>query len=164
VLILYNPPSSAQRKPILPMSLLALGALLEGQHDYRIVDGNLEDAPLAALDRAICETGADILGVTVMPGPQLNVAVPTCQALKARHPGLLIVWGGYFPTQHWEACLRADYVDYVVRGHGEIVFQDPTSPCWRDEAPSTPELARIPWGGQRRAGSVRALTLNRSVN
>ena len=77
MLILYNPPSNAQRKPILPMSLLALGALLEGQHEYRIVDGNLEADPLAALERAIDETGADILGVTVMPGPQLNAAVPT---------------------------------------------------------------------------------------
>jgi radical SAM superfamily enzyme YgiQ (UPF0313 family) len=42
--------------------------------------------------------------------------------LKRRHPGLVVVWGGYFPTQHWESCLRADYVDFVVRGHGEHVF------------------------------------------
>ena len=31
--------------------------------------------------------------------------------------------GRYFPTQHWEACLKAPYVDYVVRGHGEVVFK-----------------------------------------
>ena len=67
MLILYNPPSNATRKPVLPMSLLAVGAVLEGEHDYRIVDGNLEDDPLAALDRAITETNATILGVTVMP-------------------------------------------------------------------------------------------------
>jgi radical SAM superfamily enzyme YgiQ (UPF0313 family) len=123
MVVLYNPPSSASRKPILPMSLLALGARLEGQHGYRIVDGNLERDALSALDRAIHETRADVLGVTVMPGPQLGDAVPVCRALKARHPGLTIVWGGYFPTQHWEACLRAPYVDYVVRGHGEEVFR-----------------------------------------
>lgn len=123
MVILYNPPSSAGRKPILPMSLLAVGALLEGEHDYRIVDGNLEPDPLAALDRAVRETGADVLGVTVMPGPQLNHAVPLCKQLRALHPRLTIVWGGYFPTQHYEACLRADYVDYVVRGHGEVTFK-----------------------------------------
>ena len=39
--ILYNPVSSSGRKPVLPMALLALGALLEGDHDYVIVDGNL---------------------------------------------------------------------------------------------------------------------------
>ncbi len=120
--LLYNPPSSANRKPVLPMSLLALGALLEGRHDYRIVDGNLESDPLAALDAAITALPADILAVTVMPGPQLAHAVPTCRELKRRHPRLVIVWGGYFPTQHWEACLRSPFVDYVVRGHGERVF------------------------------------------
>jgi radical SAM superfamily enzyme YgiQ (UPF0313 family) len=123
MLILYNPPSSAQRKAVLPMSLLALGALLEGEHDYRIVDGNLEPDPQVALQQAIDETGADLLGMTVMPGPQLSHATPLCRALKARYPQLAIVWGGYFPTQHYDVCLRAGYVDYVVRGHGELVFK-----------------------------------------
>ena len=68
------------------MSLLALGALLEGEHDYLIVDGNLERDPVAALDRAIRETGATVLGVTVMPGPQLNDAVPTCRRIKELPP------------------------------------------------------------------------------
>jgi anaerobic magnesium-protoporphyrin IX monomethyl ester cyclase len=122
MIVLYNPPSSANHKPVLPMSLLALGALLEGRYDYVIVDGNLEPDPLAALDHVITERGASVLGVTVMPGPQLANAVPTCREIKARHPELTIVWGGYFPTQHYDVCLRADYVDYVVRGHGEEAF------------------------------------------
>lgn len=121
-LILYNPPSSASKKPVLPMSLLAIGALLEGRYDYRIVDGNLESDPVAALDQTIRETGAHLLAVTVMPGPQLANAVHVCRELKARHPSLIIVWGGYFPTQHYDVVLRADYVDYVVRGHGEEAF------------------------------------------
>lgn len=142
MLILYNPPSNAQRKPVLPMSLLALGALLEGEHDYIIIDGNLEADPLAALDRAVRETGADILGVTVMPGPQLNNAVPLCRQLKALHPHLTIVWGGYFPTQHYDVCLRADYVDYVVRGHGEVVFKALVDALRRGDDPTTlPGLA-----------------------
>ena len=33
-----------------------------------------------------------------------------------------MVWGGYFPTQHWDVVLRAEFVDFVVRGHGEMVF------------------------------------------
>ena len=124
MLILYNPPSSSERKPVLPMSLLALGALLEERHDYLIIDGNLEPDPLESIDRAIRETGADILAVTVMPGPQLSHAVPQCRHLKARHPDLTIIWGGYFPTQHYDVCLCADYVDYVIVGHGEQVLRD----------------------------------------
>ena len=122
MILLYNPPSSASRKPVLPMSLLAIGALLEDRHDYMIIDGNLESDPLAAISQAIITHRVDILGVTVMPGPQLADAAPTCQALKRQHPDLTIVWGGYFPTQHYDIALNADYVDYVVRGHGEEAF------------------------------------------
>jgi anaerobic magnesium-protoporphyrin IX monomethyl ester cyclase len=123
MVILFNPQSSANRKPVLPMSLLALGALLEGRADYCIIDGNLEADPLATLDGLIRQAGpSPVLGVTVMPGPQLQQAVPLCRRLKERHPHLTLVWGGYFPTQHWDVCLRSGFVDYVVRGHGETVF------------------------------------------
>ena len=49
------------------MSLLALGAMIEGRHEYEIVDGNLEDDPVEALDRAIRRGNATLLAVTVMP-------------------------------------------------------------------------------------------------
>jgi len=123
MLILYNPPSSARRKPVMPLSLLALGALLEGRHEYTIVDGNLDRSAPQTIDRLVREQGATMLAVTVMPGPQLSDATPLCRELKTRHPQLKIIWGGYFPTQHYDACLRSGYVDYVVRGHGEVVFQ-----------------------------------------
>ena len=150
MIILYNPPSSQQRKPVLPMSLLALGAMLEGEHAYRIVDGNLMGDTVAEVDRAIRETGADVLAVTVMPGPQLGDAAPLCRAMKARHPRLAIVWGGYFPTQHFDACLRSDYVDYVVRGHGEAVFKSLVDALRKGDVPSgLPGLAyRHPRSGQ----------------
>ena len=122
MILLYNPKSNASRKCILPMSLLALGALLEGQHDYVIVDGNVDPDPLTRLDDLVRQHKVQALGVTVMPGPQLSEAAPLCCELKVRHPDLTIIWGGYFPTQHHEACLRSSCVDYVVRGHGEIVF------------------------------------------
>src|SRR5260370_3667224 len=121
-LVLYNPRSNGSGKRILPLSLLALGAVLEGRHEYTIVDGNAEREPLLALDRAVGDSRARVLAMTVMPGPQLRDAVTIAQELKRRHPDLTMVWGGYFPTQHYEVCLRAWYVDYVVRGHGEISF------------------------------------------
>ena len=124
MIILYNPRSSSNRKPVLPLSLLAIGAVLEGKYDHVIVDGNLESDPLSRLQALISAPSASgpLLALTVMPGPQLQQAVPLCRELKRRFPHLIIVWGGYFPTQHWEACLRSGFVDYVVRGHGELVF------------------------------------------
>ncbi len=156
-LALYNPPSSANKKPVLPMSLLALGAVLEGHYDYTIVDGNLEVDPLDMLDQIITKNQTRVLACTVMPGPQLTHSVPLCSELKRRHPDLIVVWGGYFPTQHWDVCLRAPYVDYVVRGHGEIVFKElldalagGTSPheiaglAFNADGPKTNSVAAIP--------------------
>jgi anaerobic magnesium-protoporphyrin IX monomethyl ester cyclase len=120
-IVLYNPKSNASGKRILPMSLLALGALLEGQFEYSLVDGNCEPDALAAL-RARIADGANLLAMTVMPGPQLARAVPEVRALKGEFPGLTVVWGGYFPTQHSETILKDPAVDFTVRGHGEQVF------------------------------------------
>ena len=124
MVILYNPVSSPRKKPVLPMSLLAPAALLEHERiPYCLIDGNLlDDAPVDRLDRAIQDTDASILGVTVMPGPQLMEAVPLCREIKRRRPRLSVVWGGYFPSQHYEVCLESGSVDYVIRGHGEHAF------------------------------------------
>src|ERR687886_2215521 len=119
--ILYNPKSNASGKRILPMSLLALGAVLEGKYKYSIVDGNCERDPVAAIRERVRD-GANVLAVTTMPGPQLTRAVPHSRALKEEFPELQIIWGGYFPTQHAETILKSPFVDFVVRGHGEIVF------------------------------------------
>ncbi len=122
MIVLLNPWSTPSPKKPLPMSLLALGALLEGEVDYRIVDGNL-DADVVEHVLAIAERSPlTAIGVTVMPGPQLRHAVALSRALKARLPGVPIVWGGYFPSQHAAACLRDPAVDYCIRGQGEQPF------------------------------------------
>ena len=122
--VLFNPRSSAGRTPVLPMSLLAVGAVLEGQTPYEIVDGNLVDDAADAIAARIDDLRDAVLGVTVMPGPQLEHALPVCTELKTRLPDLTVVWAGYFPSQHWDSCLKSPVVDYVVRGHGEHAFAE----------------------------------------
>lgn len=122
MILLFNPRSSASGKPILPMSLLSLAAVLEGRYEYRIVDGNLVDDAQSELSAHVVQRGATILCVTVMPGRQVRHARDTCRDLKRRHPGLTIVWGGYFPTMYANASLSAPYVDFLLRGHAEEAF------------------------------------------
>ena len=165
-IIFFNPVSSARRTPVLPMSLLAIEAALEDRWPTVIIDGNLGDDALESLESAIDGDGTDtILAVTVMPGPQLEHATLLCREIKQRHPALTIVWGGYFPSQHWEACLKDPAIDFVVQGHGEAVFNSllehletgsPTSEAiaglaWRDQGqprsnayPPVPHPARLP--------------------
>lgn len=116
-------------KAVMPLSLLAVGAVLEGRVDYRIVDGNLETDALRRLDAAVSEEGVRVLGMTVMPGPQLEEAVPLTRELRRRHPHLRVVWGGYFPTMHPEVVLRSGIVDCVVRGHNDWSIYDVVRAC-----------------------------------
>jgi anaerobic magnesium-protoporphyrin IX monomethyl ester cyclase len=122
MIVLLNPWSTPSAKKPLPMSLLALASLLEGEFDYRIVDANLDRDAIATIVSLAERHAVIAIGVTVMPGPQLRDAVALSRALKRRLPGVPIVWGGYFPSQHAEVCLRDPAIDFCVRGQGEHSF------------------------------------------
>lgn len=122
MIVLYNPPSTHSTTKPLPMSLLALAGQLEGHFDWTLVDGNLSPDPVAEIEAIHARNRIEALGVTVMPGPQLSRSVPDCGKLKARFPEIPIVWGGYFPSQHDEACLRSGLTDFCLRGQGERAF------------------------------------------
>jgi len=117
--LLINPRMCSRRSMRLPLSLLALGAALEGRHEYEILDGNADgDAPERAL-AAVAAGEVSLVGVSVMPGPQVAPAIALSAAIRAVRPEVPIVWGGYFPTMYPAAAINAPYVDYVVRGQGE---------------------------------------------
>ena len=123
MIVLFNPSSTSPGKRPLPLSLLSLAAVLEERGDaWALVDGNVVPDPAAEIVArlsAVPRSLAPLLAVTVMPGPQLPQAVEVCRRVKTALPHVPIVWGGYFPTQHTRAVLRAPYVDFVVRSQGE---------------------------------------------
>jgi anaerobic magnesium-protoporphyrin IX monomethyl ester cyclase len=121
MIILVNP-KSAKWKHRLPMSIWALGALLENRYPYEVVDGNYETDLETKVARTIAENNVRYLGVTVMPGPQLLQAIPFTRNLKKMFPQLQVVWGGYFPSLHANVVLRSGFVDFVIRGQGELSF------------------------------------------
>lgn len=121
-IILYHPKSNPGGKAILPMPLLAVGSLLDNEFEYTIVDSNLLDDAVPVMDQLIHDEGYNVIGTTVMPGPQLVQAVTDTREIKKRHPQTQMVWGGYFPTQHSDTVLRAAYVDYTVHSQGEITM------------------------------------------
>ncbi len=104
------------------MSLLAPASMLEGEFDYEIVDGNIVDDPVERIVEIGRARPLTAIGITVMPGPQLNRAVPDSRRLKREMPGVPIVWGGYFPSHHADVALRDDAVDYCIHGQGEQTF------------------------------------------
>ena len=122
MIVLFNPLSTTPGKQPLPLSLMALAAVLEGREPWHLLDGNVVRDPVNEIVARFSELPAGevaLLAVTVMPGPQLSQAVPVCKAVRERLPHVSIVWGGYFPTQHTDTVLKSPFVDFVVRSQGE---------------------------------------------
>ncbi len=122
MIILYNPWSTPSRKKPMPISLLAVASVLDAECE--IVDANLEPAALQHIVEIGNRRGITAIGVTVMPGPQLNHALADSRRLKQALPQVPIVWGGYFPSQHADVILRESCVDYCVRSQGEQTFAE----------------------------------------
>lgn len=157
MIVLVNPWSTPSVKKPLPMSLLAIGAMLEGQHDYAIVDGNLDPDPAATILAMHARTPLTAVAVTVMPGPQLTGAVAVSRAIRRAVPQVPIVWGGYFPSQHAEVCLQDGTVDVCVLGQGEHTIRDLVRALARGDA-----LAGIP-GLAYRGGDTIVRTATRPL-
>lgn len=121
--LFYNPISTSPGKQRLPLSLLSVAAVIDADYDCEFIDGNLITDPAAHIIERARATGARLLAVTVMPGPQLRQAVPMCKKIKAALPALKILWGGYFPTQHAEVTLQSGFIDYCIEGQGEVPFR-----------------------------------------
>lgn len=119
MILLFNP-RSARHGFRVPNSLLYLGAFLEGRYEYDIVDENIESNAIEKIISTIREKSIKYFGVTVMPGPQLQRAIPVTKRIKSLFPEIKILWGGYFPSLHTRTVLNSGYVDVVFRGHAEI--------------------------------------------
>lgn len=140
--ILINPRMCSRRSMRLPLSLLALGAVLEGKYDYHIVDGNADPDAIGTALRLLADAPRALVGVTVMPGPQVAPAIEVSCAVRAARPDVPIIWGGYFPTLYPEAAINAPYVDYLARGAGEDTLLELLT-ALEDSPHETRDLAAI---------------------
>lgn len=104
-----------------PLALIHLAAPLHSKgYDVKIVDSAVTTNPvgeiLAHCEEAIC------LGISMVTGPMITQGVEVARAVRARHPRLPIVAGGWHPSILPEQTLRSPFVDAVVKGQGEITF------------------------------------------
>lgn len=121
--LLINPdiPSLRTWRLNLPMSLLYVGSYLSHKgYSVHIIDKcNIEDTN-NFFSRIKQELGNTIaVGLSVMT-EQVSNAIEVSRYIREVNPSLPIIWGGVHPTLYPEQTARADYVDFVVRGEGEI--------------------------------------------
>lgn len=120
-ILLFNP-KSAIAKHRIPNSILNIAASVEGLFEWAIVDGNCEKDPYAVIHRYLATGEYKYIGITVMPGPQTKQAIPFSKKIREEFPDVKIIWGGYFPTNHYKTVLQSGYVDFVINGPGDHAF------------------------------------------
>ncbi len=149
MIVFYNPRSLSGGRRRLPLSLLSLVRMFDG--DCAIVDANVEPAPVEKIKTLFRQSSTqNYLAVSVMPGPQLVNAIQDSRAIKNASPDVTTVWGGYFPSIHPHVTLTADYVDYVVSGQGEVTFRELHQALAAGES-----VEGIPGIAYRKDGTVR---------
>lgn len=119
--LLYNP-KSAEAKHRVPNAILNIAASVNGRYGWTIVDGNCEADPYAKIAAYLATGEYRYIGFTVMPGPQTKQAIPFSKRIREEFPGTVMIWGGYFPTNHYKVVLRSGYVDFVILGPGDHAF------------------------------------------
>lgn len=120
-ILLFNP-RSANAKYRIPNSILNIAASVEGKYDWTIVDGNREKDPYQKLKNYLSTGEFRYIGFTVMPGPQTKQAIPFAKKIKEEFSGTKMIWGGYFPTNHYKVILNSGHVDFVINGPGDHAF------------------------------------------
>lgn len=118
-------PSIGSRIPddhLPPLGLLAIGGpLIDDGHDVRLIDGEFGPMPpqdvIAEAVRAAPD--AVLFGHSGSTSGHPVIAEIACGIAEAM-PGIRIVYGGVYPTYHWQDILAEEpYVSAIVRGEGE---------------------------------------------
>ena len=119
--LLFNP-KSAEKKYRIPNSIMNIAASVDGSFDWVIVDGNREQNPYETIRNHLLTGEFGYIGFTIMPGPQLKQATPIAKNLKAEFPGIVMIWGGYFPSNQYKVVMESGYIDFVINGPGDHAF------------------------------------------
>lgn len=120
--LLVNPelPEKMLRLNI-PLSLLYVGTSLFHQgYEVNILEANNAVHSKQFFDKLQRELdGVMAVGLSVMTA-QISSAVEISRYVRAYNPSIPIIWGGVHPTLYPEQVAASDFVDYAVKGEGEI--------------------------------------------
>jgi radical SAM superfamily enzyme YgiQ (UPF0313 family) len=121
--ILINP-THAEWARTLPLGIAYIASVLEKSGlPIDIIDMNTQRMDLTGVKDELIKRDANIVGITSTT-PQIRVSWEIAKLAKQINPNCKVVLGGVHPTALPEESLSTPYVDFVVRGEGEVTFLD----------------------------------------
>lgn len=126
-ILLLHPPHTAigsrvPKENLPPFGLLCLGGpLLDAGYEVTLVNADLGPMPGDEILAKIVANGPDavLIGHSGSTSAHPTVLDLTSR-LKTAMPNVAVIYGGVYPTYHWQDILReTDSIDVIVRGEGE---------------------------------------------
>jgi radical SAM superfamily enzyme YgiQ (UPF0313 family) len=139
-----------------PVALTAIGAMVSGEHEVRVLDMRLE--PEDALPRMLAGFDPDLVGTTSMTTDAYQ-AKAVLRMARRMCPRALTVVGGHMPTLS-PAEFDEDYIDVIVQGEGEHTFKEIVD-RWKSGERAFSGIAGTRWrdtSGTRRIEPKRSQT------
>ncbi|MFT5680221.1 MAG: anaerobic magnesium-protoporphyrin IX monomethyl ester cyclase [Myxococcota bacterium] len=126
-ILLINPPHTAigSRIPgeqLPPLGLLSVGGpLIDAGHDVTLLDAEHGPMSLDAIRQYAVAHDPEAILFGHSGSTSIHPTVATLSKMLARAiPGVVLVYGGVFPTYHWREVLTEEpQIDVIVRGEGE---------------------------------------------
>ncbi len=125
---LINPPHTAigSRVPgelLPPLGLLCIGGpLLDAGHHVTLINADIAPMTLPQIVKAVINTAPDAIMIGHSGSTSVHPTVCDLAALlKHALPRSTIIYGGVFPSYHWQDILHGTpSIDIIVRGEGEV--------------------------------------------
>lgn len=130
-IVLLNPPhrSIGSRVPgelLPPLGLLNIGGpLIDAGHQVRLINADIAPMTVENVVEDLAQDPPDMLLVGHSGSTSAHpVILEITSAVRSAWPGMVIVYGGVFPSYHWhDILLDAPQIDVIVRGEGEETAQ-----------------------------------------
>lgn len=127
--------------------------MIDAGHQVSLINADIAPMPLPQIVADLAARTPDAVLIGHSGSTSVHPTVVTLAALiKIALPDVLIIYGGVFPSYHWQDILRdVPQIDLIVRGEGEV-----TAPALIAALASGTDLTTIPGIALRRDGEPHA--------
>jgi len=139
--LLISPPTTSAVKSVVgvtgpPLGLAYLASMIREEHDVRIVDSLAENFSHEDVEKVIKRYDPDVIGITSTTS-MIPDAYVIAEVAKRYNENVKIVMGGphvtFLPERTFKEC---PYIDFIVRGEGEITFKELIDALEKNRDPS----------------------------